>query len=78
MRKPPKGRRPPQAPADLPVTSTLTDPSAADPCQALCIVGEHLMARVQRMNAEADELIARYQRRGGGGGGGRAGSCRES
>jgi hypothetical protein len=65
MRKPPKGRRPPQAPADLPVTSTLTEPRAADPRQALEAVGEHLMDRVERMNAEADAMIERYQRRGG-------------
>lgn len=60
MRKPPPGRRPPEAPADLPVTRTLTDPRAADPRKALTEMGERLVDEVEAMNREADEWLRTY------------------
>jgi len=69
MRKPPKGRRRPEAPADPSATSTLADLGAADPRAALKNLSLRRLYHVEHMNDDADAMIAQLMRQRGLGGG---------
>lgn len=64
MRSPTQGRRPPQAPADLSATRTLTDPPEADPSNDVPIteIEQAVVAAIHdRVNVLVTTLRCRYR-----------------